>query len=92
MNYTKYLKEGLDVQDLKLEIKDTPVNIYLKHTGDILRLCFIEKETVDCLIVSETTARGTEEIRIVPKDNVEFVGIFYDFGSLEPKKQDKMII
>ncbi len=88
------LKKGLEVQHLDLEPKDVPFNIYMKHNGDILKLCFLEMESNDALIVSETTSRGTEEIRIVPKINISYIGIFYDFTGLEEKKytDDKMII
>lgn len=94
MNYTESLKQGLEIQNIPLDIKNTPINVYLKHTGDILKLCFLEKETYDYIIVSETTVNGTEEIRIVPKKNIEYISIFYDFTSLETKenKNDKMII
>lgn len=94
MNYTESLKQGLEIQNIPLDIKNTPINVYLKHTGDILKLCFLEKETYDYIIVSETTVNGTEEIRIVPKNNIEYISIFYDFTSLETKenKNDKMII
>ena len=94
MNYTQSLKDGLKVQKIQLKPYDVPVNIYLKHTEQVLRLCFIEKESTDYLVVSETTQYGTEEIRILPKENIEYVAIFYDFASIEPrgKPVDKMII
>ena len=28
----------------------------------------------------------------IPKINIEYIGLFYDFTSLEPRKPDKMII
>ena len=92
MNITQDLKEGLEVQNIDLNYHNVPFNIYLKNTGDILRLCFLERENEYSIIVSETTAKGTEEIRIIPKANIEYIGLFYDFTSLEPRTQDKMII
>ena len=92
MNYTSMLEKAMDVQNISIELRNVPFNIYMKGTGDILRLCFMEFEDDDMLLVSETTAHGTEEIRIVPKENIEYIGIFYDFSSLEPKVTDKMII
>lgn len=94
MNYTESIRQGLEIQHIPIDIKNTPFNVYLKHTGDILKLCFLEKETCDCIIVSETTMNGTEEIRIIPKENIEYIAIFYDFTSLETQKNknDKMII
>ena len=94
MNYTQSLKEGLKVQKINLKPYEVPFNIYFKHSGDVLRLCFLEKESMDYLVVSETTQYGTEEIRIVPKDSIEYIGIFYDFASIEPRNKpvDKMII
>lgn len=92
MNYTEMLEKAMDVQDIDIEIRNLPFNIYMKNTGDILRLCFMEFEDDEVLLVSETTAHGTEEIRVVPKGNIEYIGIFYDFQSLKPEKTDKMII
>ena len=86
------LKRGLEIQNIDLDINNVPFNVYMKNTGDILRLCFLEEENNEVLIVSETTHYGVEEIRIIPKINIEYIGIFYDFKSLEPRKQDKMII
>lgn len=94
MNYTQSLKDGLKIQKINLKPTDVPFNIYLKHNGDVLRLCFLEKETMDYIVVSETTEYGSEEIRIVPKDSIGYIGIFYDFASIEPRSKpvDKMII
>lgn len=94
INVEDSLKEGLEIQNIDLDVNNVPFNIYLKNNGDILKLCFLEKENNDTIIVSETTTRGTEEIRIVPKINISYIGIFYDFTSLESKekKEDKMII
>ena len=94
MNYTQSIKDGLKVQNINLKPYDVPLNIYLKHNNTVLRLCFLEKESLDYLVVSETTEYGAEEIRIIPKDSIEYIGIFYDFASIEPRNKpvDKMII
>lgn len=92
MNIKESLLKGTEIQKIDVELKNIPFNVYLKHTGDILRLCFFEDEDIETLIVSETTMHGTEEIRIIPKQNIEYIGIFYDWTSLEPKMRDKMII
>ena len=88
------MKQGLEIQNIPLDIKNVPFNIFLKDNGDILQLCFLENENDEALIVSETTALGTEELRIIPKQNIEYIAIFYDFTSLETEKNknDKMII
>ena len=92
IDVTECLRKGLEIQKIDLDVKDIPFNIYMKNNGDILKLCFLEAETDDSIIVSETTHYGVEEIRIVPKINIEYIGIFYDFACLEPRKPDKMII
>ena len=86
------LEKGIKIQKINIETKNIPFNIYMKNNGDILRLCFLEAESKDTIIVSETTAGGTEEIRIIPKANIEYISIFYDWTSLEPRQIDKMII
>lgn len=95
IDYTKSLEKATQIQNIKLETHNIPLNIYMKYNGDILRLCFLEHETQDTLIISETTPHGTEEIRIIPKRNIEFISIFYDFDALtanEKPFKDKMII
>lgn len=83
MDYGKLLVCAVRKQDIDLELEEIPFNIFLKNTGDVLSLCFLEFEDDDCLIVAETNGFGTEEMRVVPKDNIEYVGIFYDFTSLD---------
>jgi len=89
MNYSKALKCAIKKQDLGLKVEETPFNIILKDTGDILTLCFLEQENKECLIVAETTTYGTEEIRIIPKGNIEYVSIFYE-SIIEEEEEDKM--
>lgn len=92
MNYTKALGYALHLQDIELDTNEIPFNIYLKN-NDVLTLCFLEYETDDCVIVVETNSVGAEELRIIPKDNIEYISIFYDFESLTVEEEkDKMII
>ncbi len=92
MNYTELIKNSLLKQDIDLKICEIPFNIFMKNNGDILTLCFIECETEDSLVVAETTDEGFEELRIIPKDNIEYVSIFYDFESIrkDEKTDDNM--
>ena len=92
MDYSKALQYALELQDISLKLNEIPFNIYLKNTGDILTLCFLEAEKSDCLIVVETNQYGAEELRIIPKINIEYISIFYDFDSLEEKPKDKMFL
>lgn len=91
MNFTKLLTDCLKKQDIDMDISEIPFNVFLKNTCDILTLCFIEFENDDFLVVAETNNRGSEELRIIPKENIEYVGIFYGFEEIE-EKEDKMII
>ena len=79
MNYTEALSLALERQGIELETNEIPFNIFLKNTNDILTLCFLEEESEDCIIVVETNEIGAEEIRIIPKGNIEYISIFYDF-------------
>ena len=77
---------------MDLELYEIPFNIFLKNTGDVLSLCFLEEENEDCLIVSETNTIGFEELRIIPKNNIEYVSVFYDFSSFKGNEEDNMFI
>ena len=90
MNYSKALKYALMIQDINLDLDEIPFNVYLKNTGDILTLCFLEAEKDDCIILVETNTLGAEELRIIPKENIEYISIFYDFDSLTDEEEDKM--
>ena len=93
MNFMKALGYALALQNIELNINEIPFNVFLKNTGDVLTLCFLEYETSDCLILVETTSEGREELRVVPKDNVEYLSVFYDFSILDDDEDnDKMII
>lgn len=92
MNYSGALALALEKQGIELNVDEIPFNIFLKNTNDILTLCFLEEEKEDCIIVVETTDLGNEEIRIIPKDNIEYISIFYDFGEDKEEFVDRMII
>ena len=92
MNYTEALSLALERQGIELETNEIPFNIFLKNTNDILTLCFLEEESEDCIIVVETNEIGAEEIRIIPKGNIEYVSIFYDFVDESDDVADRMIV
>lgn len=92
MNYEEALSCAIKRQGIELKVSEIPFNIFLKNTNDILTLCFLEKETVDYLSIVETTDYGVEEVRIIPKENIEYVSIFYDFEESEEEPVDRMII
>ena len=92
MNYGNALALAIKKQGFDLNVGEIPLNIFLKNTHDILTLCFLEEESEDYIIVVETNDLGAEEIRIIPKDNIEYIGIFYDFEDESEEVVDRMII
>ncbi|MBP5422931.1 MAG: hypothetical protein J6Y78_10875 [Paludibacteraceae bacterium] len=92
MNFSRFLYYSLEVQGIDLELKEVPFNVFLKN-GDILTLCFLELEDEDALVVAETNNMGAEEIRIIPKENIEYISIYYDFEENDGNDEfDRMII
>ena len=92
MNFSRFLYYSLEGQGISLDLKEIPFNIFLKN-GDILTLCFLELEDEDALVVAETNNVGAEEIRIIPKENIEYVSIYYDFEENDGDDEfDRMII
>ena len=87
MNMMKTLKEAIKVQDIDLELNEIPINIFLKHNGDILEFCFIEKESEDALIVAELVGIG-EELRIIPKNNIEYISLCYKLTNTEQTNEN----
>ena len=83
MNYHKLLAIAIERQNIDLEVSEIPFNVFLKNTGDVLTLCFLEYESDDCIVVVETNSVGAEELRIIPKFNIEYIAIFYDFEVIE---------
>ena len=93
MDYEKTLKLAIKKQGMEMPLNELPFNIFLKNTNDILSLCFLEYENEECIIVSETNNLGFEELRIIPKHNIEYISIFYDFTEINKDDDiDKMII
>ena len=93
MNYGDALVLAMKRQRIDLELNEIPFNVFLKNTNDILSLCFLEEETENCIIVVETNSIGAEEIRIIPKENIEYISIFYDFDDeSEDMVSDRMIV
>ena len=92
MNYEEALSSAIGRQGIKLKVSEIPFNIFLKNTNDILTLCFLEEETEDYISIVETTDYGVEEVRIIPKENIEYVSIFYDFEESKEEPVDRMII
>lgn len=88
MEWSRVLLDGLLSQGIKLGLEEVPVNIYLK-VGDILHFCFIEEEYSDLLLVSETTQNGTEEIRVINKNEISYIGIAY--AQLTPAKKNDVM-
>ena len=92
MNYEKILKLAIKKQDMDLELSEIPFNIFLKNTGDVLSLCFLEEENEECIIISETNHIGFEELRIIPKENIEYISVFYDFSTLDEEEESMMFL
>lgn len=92
MNYGDALVLAMERQGIGLELGEIPFNVFLKNTNDILALCFLEEETEDYIIVVETNSIGAEEIRIIPKDNIEYISIFYDFEDESDDVVDRMVV
>ena len=86
MEIKELLKKAIRLQSINLKTNEIPFNIFLKHTKDVLTLCFLESDGVDEIIVVETNNKGLEELRIIPKENIEYISIFYEF---KPVKEDK---
>lgn len=91
MNFSKALIRALEKQNISLELDKIPINIFLKNTGDILSLCFLEEEKEDCMIVVETNINGGEEVRIIPKENIEYISIQYEYEEEEEDTGDVML-
>ena len=92
VNFKKSIEKAAIIQDIQLGIDEIPFNIFLKNSGDVLSLCFWEYEDEITLIVSETNQFGLEELRIIPKENIEYINIFYDFDFLKEENHDNMVV
>lgn len=76
MDIIQAVQNGLKVQGINNSITECPVNITLK-SGIILNACYLEEETQDLLIVSETTRELKEEIRVINKDDISYLAVIY---------------
>ena len=92
IKYEDILRLAIKKQGMELSLKEIPFNVFLKNNRDILTLCFLEYEDEECIILSETNNLGFEELRIVPKSNIEYISIFYDFSEICEETDDKMVI
>ena len=81
MNYTQAINDGLQDQNIDIELHNVPLNIYL-YSDHIVSLCFLDYEDDEYLRVVETGPSGGEELRIIPKDNIIFIGVIYQTEEL----------
>ena len=81
VNFISLISEELSISDIDLSIEDVPLNIFL--LGDIvLSPCFIESEYDDYLVVSELNEELNGELRFIPKENINYIGVVYKFLNL----------
>lgn len=83
-------------QDIVVESQDEiAFNVHLKDNISYF-ICFLVAETEKYVVVVETTLKGTEELRIIPKSSIISVDVVYDLENLltaEPEEQhDVMFI
>lgn len=92
MMYGETLILATRKQGIELGTDEIPFNIFMKYTNDILTLCFLEEETEEYIMVAETNEYGAEEIRIIPKNNIEYISVFYDFEKIIEDADDVMVV
>ena len=81
MNLSKLLIASLIKQDIYVkDCEEIPFNVHTIGGIDYF-LCFLIAETEKYVVVAETTMTGTEELRIIKKDNIDSLEIVY--GQLE---------
>lgn len=90
MNYARALLLAVKKQNIDRDLSKIPFNVFLSYSGDVLSLCFLEEETDTYLIVAETNIMGGEELRIIPKENIEYIGLCY--GTLETEEEEEDIM
>lgn len=83
-------------QDIVVESQDEiAFNVHLVDNISYF-ICFLVAETEKYVVVVETTLKGTEELRIIPKHSIISVDVLYDLESMmtaEPEdKYDMMFI
>ena len=81
MNYTKAITTGLKEQHIDIELSNVPLTIHL-HGDHTLNLCFLDYEDDEHIRVVETGPSGGEEVRIIPKENIVYIGVIYQTEEL----------
>ena len=84
INVTNSLIKSLKLQQLPTDISKIAVNIYTKQS--VFSTCFIEYETPSVLGIVETMIDGSEQIRIVPKENLDYIEVVYEQKDEKPKR------
>lgn len=69
-------------------IEDVCVNIYLADA--VFRMCFIIDETDDLISFLATDSEGREKIKVVNKDYVQSVEVYYLDDELAMQVEDKI--
>ena len=88
MRFIKNIENALEKQKQKTKIKDCPLKITLK-SGHTLNYCYIENETKKILTIAETTKKGTEELRIINKEDISYISIIYANTEIENTETEK---
>ena len=69
-------------QDIVVKSHDEiAFNVHLKDNISYF-VCFLVAETEKYIVVVETTIKGTEELRIIPKTSIISVDVLYDLESM----------
>ena len=94
MNLSTLLIASLIKQDINVDSYDEiPFNIHTMGGLDYF-LCFLIAETEKYVVVAETTMMGTEELRIIKKDNIDSLEIVYgklDEAIFQEKDEEDMM-
>lgn len=81
MNYTMAITTGLKEQHIDIELSNVPLTIHL-YDDHTLNLCFLDYEDDEYIRVVETGPSGGEEVRIIPKENILYIGVIYQTEEL----------
>lgn len=91
MNFSEKILQEINRQfeDNEFEsIEDVCVNIYLPDI--VFTMCFILDETEDLLTFVATDSKGREKIKVVNKEYVQSVEIYYLDDELAQKTEEKI--
>lgn len=86
MNIITSLLEAVASQDIDAMVDDICFNLYTKQ-GSVFFLCFYVSETESVFTFVNTSENGTEELKIIPKDNIEYIELVYQIN-LDVKKDN----